>query len=81
MIINEFFNAESVAATALGNHEFDFGPEFLNLYLRNSVSQFIAANLYSEKDEPVTTFLPNTRRSQMFTVGTFKIGVIGLITV
>jgi 5'-nucleotidase len=67
---------------ALGNHEFDFGPDFLNLYLKNSVSQFMAANLYSELDQPVTGFLPNTKRSQIFTIGNnFKIGVIGLITV
>jgi 5'-nucleotidase len=81
MIINEFFNAESVSTTALGNHEFDFGPSFLNLYLKNSVSRFMAANLYSEKDEPVTSFLPNTGRSQLFTLNdNFKVGVIGLIT-
>lgn len=81
-IINEFFNAASVAATAMGNHEFDFGPDFLNQYLKNSVSHFIAANLYSEADQPVTAFLPNTRRSQIFTMNNnFKIGVIGLITV
>jgi 2',3'-cyclic-nucleotide 2'-phosphodiesterase (5'-nucleotidase family) len=82
MIINEFFNAEGVATTALGNHEFDFGPDFLNQYLKNSVSQFMAANLYSEADQPVTAFLPNTKRSQMFTLNNnFKVGVIGLITV
>lgn len=47
MIINEFFNAENVATTALGNHEFDFGPDFLNLYMKNSISHFLAANLFS----------------------------------
>jgi 2',3'-cyclic-nucleotide 2'-phosphodiesterase (5'-nucleotidase family) len=49
--------------------------------MNNNLSPFLAANLYSEKNEPVEEFLTNSKRSKIFLLsGNFKIGVIGLIT-
>jgi 2',3'-cyclic-nucleotide 2'-phosphodiesterase (5'-nucleotidase family) len=51
-IINDYFNEAAVDGSALGNHEFDFSPNFLFDYMekRDDPSIFLAANLRSEKD-------------------------------
>lgn len=48
-IMNDFYNTMGVAGSAIGNHEFDFGPTFLNPYWagRNSDSDNLAANVRS----------------------------------
>lgn len=81
-IMNEFFNTGGLDASAVGNHEFDYGPSFLNSYLKNGVEPSLSANLYSQIGEPVTRFLPNSKRSHIIQLGDgVKIGVIGLTTV
>lgn len=80
-IMNEFFNTGGLDASAIGNHEFDYGPSFLQSYLKNGAESSLSANLYSEIGEPVTRFLPNTRRSQIIQLEDgVKVGVIGLTT-
>lgn len=52
-IMNDYFNTVKVDGSTLGNHEFDFGPNFLFPFMekRNEKSWFIAANVHSETDQ------------------------------
>ena len=43
--MNDFFNIMQVNGSAIGNHEFDFGPEFLFPYLQSRSTKNFAANL------------------------------------
>jgi 2',3'-cyclic-nucleotide 2'-phosphodiesterase (5'-nucleotidase family) len=51
--MNDFYNILSLDASAIGNHEFDFGPSFLFPYWsnRDEQSSNLAANVQSEKGE------------------------------
>jgi 2',3'-cyclic-nucleotide 2'-phosphodiesterase (5'-nucleotidase family) len=48
-IMNDFYAALEVDGSAIGNHEFDFGPNFLLPYMGSKTSDSLAANLRSEK--------------------------------
>lgn len=52
-IMNDFYNTIGVDGSAIGNHEFDFGPDFLNSYWngRDQNSINLGANIRSEKGE------------------------------
>ena len=79
-IMNDFYNIIGVDASAIGNHEFDFGPSFLLPYMAGKDSSAnLAANLRSEKGEE--NFLPLQKGEQLFSLKSgIKIGVIGLST-
>lgn len=77
-IITDFFNAKHLDGTAIGNHEFDFGQEFLHERLNNSTFPYLATNI--ENDEHKKAFMNNTETSQVYKVGKIKVGVIGLST-
>ena len=46
-IMNDFYDAIGLQGQAIGNHEFDFGPDFLNPYYETKESPVLAANLRS----------------------------------
>ena len=46
-IMNDFFGMMKINGSAIGNHEFDFGPEFLLPYLQSRQTKNFAANLKS----------------------------------
>ena len=48
-IMNDFYNTLGLNGSSIGNHEFDFGFDFLQNYLKNKNSPALAANLQSEK--------------------------------
>ena len=76
-IMTDFFNFKNLTASAVGNHEFDFGLEFLHEQMRNSSFDYLVANL-RDKATQSRTFLPNQRLSKLYRVGEAQIGVIGL---
>ncbi len=77
--MNDYFGVSGVDGSAIGNHEFDFGPQFLFPFLSSKEHYNIAANLRSEKDE--RNFLPKQASSQIFALASgIKIGVVGLAT-
>ena len=79
-IMNDFFNLMEVNGSAIGNHEFDFGPSFLFPFMKGKDSPNLAANLRSEKDE--SNFLPQQKSSTIYTFKNgIKLGVIGLSTI
>ena len=63
-IMNDFYDALGVDGSAIGNHEFDFGPDYLLPYMEDKESPNLAANLRSEKSRP--DFLPKQQASRMF---------------
>jgi 5'-nucleotidase len=76
--VTEVYNAAGVAASALGNHEFDFGVPVLQERMAQAKYPVLAANV----------FLRGTRRrpawlepSTIVTVGGIKVGIIGLATI
>lgn len=77
-IMTDFYNTLGLSGSSIGNHEFDFGPEFLFNYLNKKDSPALAANLQSEIGEE--NFLPRQKATEIFDLGEIKIGVIGLST-
>ena len=88
------YNALGVAAAAIGNHEFDFGPlgpaaipqtpgddprEALKQRAREAVFPLLAANLIErESGQPVNW--DNVQPSVMVTAGRHDIGIIGVMS-
>lgn len=46
--MNDFYGLSEVDGSAVGNHEFDFGPSFLFPFMQSKNAN-LAANLRSEK--------------------------------
>ena len=46
--MNDFFGAMEINGSAIGNHEFDFGPSFLFPFMSGKDAPNLAANLKSE---------------------------------
>lgn len=69
----EVFNHLGYAATAVGNHEFDFGPEALKKNMADSQFKYLAGNIVSS-DRAVRRFEPTA----VFQRAGLKVGVIGL---
>lgn len=78
-IMNEFYNFAKLDAMTIGNHEFDFGEEYLKQNMNKSNFVYLAANLVNRTDKRVAQY-PNLQGSKVFQVGKVKIGVIGLVT-
>lgn len=47
--MNEFYNTVGTSGQAIGNHEFDFGPQVLLPFYEEKESDVLAANIRSEK--------------------------------
>ncbi len=67
----QFWNSVGLTATAIGNHEFDYGLDVLKKRTSEANYPFLSANLQG---------LPWIKPSMMTSVGGIKIGVIGLTT-
>lgn len=81
-IMNKFYNAAGVKAMAIGNHEFDFGVDFLKDKMNKSDFIYLAANI---KNKTTGEFInsssfPNLERYHIFKVGEIDVCVIGLAT-
>ena len=77
--MTDFYNAIKVGATSIGNHQFDFGPDFLFPYMISKDSKSLAANIRSEKGE--MNFLPDQKSSMLYEMANgIRVGVIGLST-
>ena len=62
--MNDFYNLLNLQGSSLGNHEFDFGPDFLTPYLTSKSAPNLAANLRSEKGE--LNFLEKQKAAELF---------------
>ena len=73
--VTEMLKAMNVAASAVGNHEFDWGADKIEKWGIDGGFDFLAANIYDKKtEEPVTWARPY----KIVEKGGIKIGFIGL---
>lgn len=79
-IMTKFFKTADVFATTLGNHEFDFGQDYLKEKLNNLKDKFVCANVYKKGTENP---LDNTVVTNIYTFPNtdIKIGIIGMTTI
>jgi len=84
-----FFNKMGLNAAAVGNHEFDYGPETpespdklgaLKARMLEAHYPYVASNIYEKGTHERPPF-PNTYPHTMLTAGRLKVGVIGLSTI
>lgn len=88
------FNALGYQAAAIGNHEFDFGPEgpaatpvaptdhprgALEARLRQAHFPFLAANLVDTASNAPIAF-PNTSPATILSIAGVRVGIVGLLT-
>ena len=75
--VNEMMNALDVVASAVGNHEFDWGVDQITKWQENANYTFLASNIYDkETNEPVAWAKPY----KFVEVDGVKIALIGLST-
>lgn len=75
--VNEMMNTLDVVASAVGNHEFDWGVDQITKWQENATYTFLASNIYDkETNEPVTWAKPY----KFVEVDGVKIALIGLST-
>lgn len=85
----QFYSMMGLTAAAIGNHEFDYGPEkpgdedligALKSRMREARYPYLAANIMKRDEKDEHADFPNTYPSRIFPVGSLKVGVIGLST-
>ena len=76
-IMTDFFNFKNLTATAIGNHAFNYGMQFLYNQTKNSTFDYLCANL-EEKKTKKREFLNNHFKSKLYNVGKIKLGIVGL---
>jgi len=76
----EFYNMIRMDGSALGAHDFSFGPSVLRQRLAEANYPYLAANL---RDRHLESFpdLPNLIPSHLFHAGRLKVGLIGIMGV
>jgi len=78
-IMTEFYNIMNLNSSTLGNHEFDFGLEYLKKRSNESKFEYVIGNIKDSKGND--TFLPRNQVTyKTYQIGKIKAGVIGLIT-
>ena len=82
-IMMDYFNALNINKSVIGNHEFDFGLDFLGRYMGSSKFGWIIDNVKNKTTGSYRTF-NNQNQSMLIEIGegnfTVKIGIIGLAT-
>ena len=79
-IITDFYNIMNLTGVTFGNHEWDFGREFIEKRMNESNFNYIIGNL-QEISTRKKEFLPKQLRTKIINVGKIKVGIIGLTTV
>ena len=78
-IIMDFFNELKMHGSVIGNHEFDFGIDFLYDYMNSSKFNWTVDNIKNLTTNEYITF-PNQNTSTILEIEGYKIGIIGLVT-
>jgi 2',3'-cyclic-nucleotide 2'-phosphodiesterase (5'-nucleotidase family) len=73
----DLFNTLGIDAMAVGNHEFDFGPEVLVERIAEARFPMLSNNAL----EPDGSLIEGVTESLMVDVGAYKVGLFGLTTV
>ena len=78
-IMSEYMNFENLTASTIGNHEWDFGQDFLKARIKESKFPFIVANLYDDRTNSNRVF-ENQITYKIYSIRNIKLGVIGVTT-
>lgn len=73
----EVFNLMGYHASAIGNHEFDFGREVMDQRFAEADYAYLAANIRDRATGELASF---SKAYELFELGDVTVGVIGLIT-
>ena len=79
-IMTDFMNTMQCNASTVGNHEWDYGQDFLIRQMGRSHFPYIVDNMLNTTCNK-TLFLPNQVITKIFEFGKIKIGVIGITTI
>lgn len=78
-IMTEFYNIMDLNSSTLGNHEFDFGLNYLKKRSNESKFEYVIGNILDPQGKDV--FLPKNQVTyKTYQIGKIKAGVIGLVT-
>jgi 5'-nucleotidase len=78
-IMSQYMNFENLTASTIGNHEWDFGQDFLKARIKESKFPFIVANLYDDRTNSNRVF-ENQITYKIYSIRNIKLGVIGVTT-
>jgi 2',3'-cyclic-nucleotide 2'-phosphodiesterase/3'-nucleotidase/5'-nucleotidase len=76
-VISEMLKEIGVKASALGNHEFDWGTDKINKWAKDGEFDFLASNVYDKKTGKPVDF---AKPYKVITENGIKIGLIGIAT-
>ena len=84
-IMHDFYNTCQVDAMAIGNHEFDFGIDYLKKFIKESSFPYLAANIYNKDTNKYIYEEGEWKQVKKSLVlhpyEGIKIGIIGLATI
>ena len=78
-LMTKYFNYENVSASTIGNHEWDYGQNYLKERLKESNFPYIVSNIFSTSTKSNKVF-QNQITYKIFDINHIKIGVIGITT-
>ncbi len=76
LIMTDWMNELDFAAMAIGNHEFDWGEEYVKQNSEFAEFPFLAINIYDRKTDKLVDYC---KSSVMVDVGLAQIGIIGAV--
>lgn len=81
-VVNDAFKAMGIRASAIGNHEYDWGYDMMNTWSNNGNFPFLASNIvYKSNGMPVNYAKPYNVVSYTLSSGkVVKVGYIGIAT-
>ncbi|MGB4588467.1 MAG: 5'-nucleotidase C-terminal domain-containing protein [Clostridiaceae bacterium] len=83
-VVNDILDKMGMLTSAIGNHEFDWGPEHIVRWAKEGSFQFIAANIEVEESKKPAEWDTYVKPYYIHTVNIdgvdFKIGFIGIAT-
>ena len=78
-IMMDFFNKMNMKYATIGNHEYDFGIDFMKSYMSSSKFDWVLDNVKNLTSNNYISF-PNQKKSQIIDIEGYKLGIIGLST-
>ena len=78
-LMTKYFNYENISASTIGNHEWDYGQNYLKDRLKESNFPYIVSNIFSTSTKSNKVF-QNQITYKIFNINEIKIGVIGITT-
>lgn len=77
-VVNEYLAYLGLTNSAIGNHEFDWGPDNFNAWSRDGKFPFLAANIVDKRTGQVPSW---TKPYQVVLLGGHKIAFVGFSTI